>query len=102
MNIVRGDELSLFDIDDAARAPSRDQQIGLAAEEGRDLEDIRDFGGGFSLRRFVNIRQDGKARGFYAADDAKALAQARSAKRVDAGPVGFIERRFEDEGADDL
>ena len=58
-DVVRRDELAFLDIDDAAGAPSCNQQIGLAAEERRDLQDIDDFGGGPGLRWFVDIRQDG-------------------------------------------
>ena len=40
LDIVRRDELALLDIHDAAGAAGGDQQIGLAAEECRDLQNV--------------------------------------------------------------
>ena len=35
-----------------------DEQIGLPAEERRDLQDVGDLGGGGGLRRLVDVGQD--------------------------------------------
>ncbi len=51
-------ELAFLDVDCATGTSRGDKQIGLAAEERGDLEDIDDLGGDFSLRRFVNVGQD--------------------------------------------
>ncbi len=45
MDIVRRHELALFDIDDLAGAAGFEQQIGLAAKECRDLQDVDRLGG---------------------------------------------------------
>ncbi len=58
---LRRDELALLDVDDAAGAPGRDQQIRLAAQERRDLQDVDGFGGGFGLRGLVDIGEHGDA-----------------------------------------
>ena len=39
-DILRRDELALLDIDDPARPPGLDQQIRLAAEERRNLQNV--------------------------------------------------------------
>ena len=74
-DIVRRDELPLLDVDDSPGAAGRQQQVGLAAEKGRNLQDVRDFGGGLGLRGLVNVGQDGEALGLDARQDAQALAR---------------------------
>ena len=103
VDIVRGDELPLLDVDDSAGAPGGEQQVGLAAEKGGDLQDVGDLGGRLGLRRLVNIGQDREACSL------RTPARMRSpslkpgpAVGASAGAVGFVERRFEDERADDL
>src|SRR5271157_5275770 len=39
------DELAFLDVDGAAGAAGGDEQVSLAAEEGRDLQDVDGFGG---------------------------------------------------------
>ena len=55
-------ELAFLDVHDAAGAAGLDQQIGLAAQERRDLQDVDRLGRGFGLRRLVNIGQDRETR----------------------------------------
>ena len=38
-----------------------DQEIGLAAEEGRDLQDVDRFGDGRALLGLMHVGRDGKA-----------------------------------------
>ena len=39
-HVPGGDELALLDVDGAAGFAGGDEQVGLAAEEGGDLEDV--------------------------------------------------------------
>ena len=55
---MRRHELALLDIDDAAGASGLHQQIGLAAEERGDLENVGGFGRGRGLRGLVNVGQN--------------------------------------------
>src|SRR5262249_16204194 len=52
-------ELPFFDIHDLARLGSGDDQIGLAAQECRDLKNVEDLGGRFAVRGLVNVGEDG-------------------------------------------
>jgi len=69
MNIMRGYELALLDVDDSVGAAGFEEQIGLAAEEGGDLQDIDDFGRGRDLGGFVNVGQDRIAASLEAGED---------------------------------
>jgi hypothetical protein len=55
---VRRDELPLFDVHGSPRASGLQQQIRLAAQESRYLENVRRFGHLFSLRWFVNVGEN--------------------------------------------
>ena len=61
-DVVRRHELALLDVDDAAGAAGRDQQIGLAAKKRRDLQDVRDLGCRLRLRGLVDIGEDRDSR----------------------------------------
>ena len=76
-----------------------DEQVGLAAEEGGNLEDIDGFGGDFAMGGLVHVGEDGQAGVFGdAAEDARALFEAGAAKALDAGAVGLVVAGFEDVG----
>ena len=98
-HVPGGDELALLNIDGAPGFSGGDEQVGLAAEEGGDLEDVDGFGGDFAVGGLVDVGEDGKA-GFAgeAAEDARALEKAGAAKAFDAGAVGLVVAGFEDEG----
>ena len=55
LDVPGGQELALLDVDDAAGAAGFDEDVGLAGEEGGDLEDVADFGGGADVRGFMNV-----------------------------------------------
>ena len=57
LHVPRRQELALFDVDRLAGRARRQQQIGLAAEKSRDLQDIDDFGHRRALFAFVHIGQ---------------------------------------------
>ena len=99
MNVVRRHELSLLDVDDAARAARRQQQIGLPAEESGNLQDVGHRGHRFGLRRLMNIGEDRKAFRLQPGQNAQSFDEARPAIGVQAGAVGLVKRRLEDEAA---
>ena len=72
------DELALLDVHDAARAAGCDQQVGLAAEERGDLQNIHDFGRGIGLRGLVNVGEHGNAAACDARRESEAFARARA------------------------
>ena len=98
VDIVRRHELALLDVDDAAGAAGCEQQVGLAAEERGDLQDVG------RLRRpasacagsWMSVRI-GKPCVFDAGQDAQAFLQPGAAIGVDAGAVGLVEGGLEDE-----
>jgi len=93
------EELGFFYVDDAAGFGGGDEEIGLAGEEGGDLEDVDDFGGWGGLGGVVNVGEDGEMEiGFYFGEDAEALGEARAAKGFDGGAIGFVVGGFEDVG----
>ena len=59
-HVLRGDELAFLYVDGAAGAGGGDEQVGLAAEEGGDLQDVDDLAGGGGLGGLVDIGEDGK------------------------------------------
>jgi hypothetical protein len=61
LHVPRGDELALLDVDGAAGLACGDEQVGLAAEEGRNLQHVDGFGGDFAVAGLVDVGEDGKA-----------------------------------------
>ena len=55
-HVPGGEELGFFYVDDAAGFGGGDEEIGLAREEGGDLQDVDDFGGGLRLGRIRECR----------------------------------------------
>ena len=77
-HVPGGDELAFLDVDGAAGFAGGDEQIGLAAEEGGNLEDVDGFGGDFAVGGLVDVGEDGKAGVLgEAAEDARAFCRGR-------------------------
>ena len=90
-------ELSLLYVDDATGFGGGDEEIGLAREEGGDLQDVRNFGGGSGLGGVVDVGEDREMQiGFDFSEDAQAFGQSRAAKGFYRGTIGFVVRGFED------
>ncbi len=90
-HIAGCDELAFFYIHRAAGLPGGHQQVGLAAQESRDLQYVHAFGGNLAMRGFVHVGQHGEARGLgNGAQDARTFAQAGTAKAGDGGAVGLV------------
>ena len=81
LDIVRRHELALLDVDDAAGAPGRHQQIGLPAKKRRDLQNVRRFGRGLGLRRLVNVGEHRNALAPQPCQDSQPFLQPRPAIR---------------------
>ena len=101
LHVSGGDELAFFNVDGAARFCGGDEQVGLAAEEGGDLQD--EFGGGDGVGYAgavvwgVDVGEDGEAGfGGYFFEDAAAFGEAGAAEALNAGAVGFVVAGFED------
>lgn len=89
-------ELAFFYIDGAPGASGSNQQVGLTAEEGWNLEHISAFSGDFALRGFVDIGQHGQSgRVGETAKNSRAFLQTRAAKAGHRGAVGFVIRSLE-------
>jgi hypothetical protein len=62
-HVGRRQELALLDVDDAAGARRRLDEIGLARQEGRDLQDVGDLGDRADLGGLVDVGEDRHAGG---------------------------------------
>ena len=102
-HVRRGDELAFFDIDGASGVGGGNEQVGLAAEEGGNLEHgfgvterVREAG---AVLGGVDVGQDGNAEVLGdGAEDARAFDEAGAAKASDAGAVGFVVAGLENPG----
>ena len=61
LDVAGGKELSLLDVHRFARARRRNQEIGLAREERRDLQHVHDLRGDGRVSRLVDVGQDRQA-----------------------------------------
>ncbi len=94
-----GYELALFDIDGFACFCGGDEEVGLATEEGGDLEYVDGFADGGAVLGGVDVGEDWEAGGFgYGAEDAAAFDEAGAPEAADGGAVGFVVAGFEDVG----
>ncbi len=77
---------------------SGDEQVGLATEEGRDLQHIDDCADLRALVRQVHVGEDGEAALLaHARELGESLLDTRAARRTGIGPVGLVEGRLEDD-----
>ena len=60
-HVVGGHELPLLDVDRPAGLGRGHHEVGLAAEEGGDLEHVADLGGRLALRRLVDVGEHRQA-----------------------------------------
>jgi hypothetical protein len=89
-------ELALLDIHRLPGSRTGDHQIGLPAEEGRNLQAIGDLGGGLGLAGLVNVRHHGHVGlGPGSRQNAQALVEAETAVGAQAGTVRLVDGRLE-------
>jgi hypothetical protein len=75
----------------------RDDEVGLAAQEGRDLDDIDDLGDRFGLAGLMQVSADRYAQlCLHAGQRLQARFHARSAIGFDRGAIRLVEARLED------
>jgi len=92
-------ELAFLNVDCTAGFAGCDEQIGLAAKECGNLENVGGFCDGFAVGRLVDVSEDGKACIFGDfAEDAHALFEAGTAETFRAGAIGLVVAGLEDEG----
>ena len=91
--------MALLDVDGATGFTCGDEQVGLTTQKRGNLEDVDSFSGNFAVGRLVDVGEDGNARVFGdAAEDSRALFEARATEALDAGAIGLVVAGFEDEG----
>src|SRR3989442_7575779 len=99
LHVPRGHELALLDVDDAPRTRRLDDEIGLPAEEGGDLEDVGHLRRLLHLRHLVHVGEDRDAvPRTHAGEDLEALVDPGAAVRAQAGPVRLVVAGLEHEG----
>ncbi len=98
LHLAWAEELRLLDVDDVAGAGHGLHQIGLARQEGGQLDDIHYLGHRLGLPRLVQIGDDRHAEGsFQLLKDLHPLFQTGAAVGVDGGAVGLVPARLEHE-----
>ena len=97
-HVPRREELALLDVDHGPRPPGRQQKVGLAAEEGGDLNDIRDVSCGGCLNRVVDVGQHRAADPVaHRLEHGEPLVHADAATTRQRGAVGLVVAGLEHE-----
>src|SRR5205823_2990434 len=90
-DVVRREELALLDVHHAAGLRGGDKQIGLAREEGRNLQDVDDLCGARGVRWLVNVGQNRKRQPRSdSRENTKPLLEAWAAKGFSRRPIGLV------------
>ena len=97
-DVPRGQKLPLFDVDGLARPRRGLDQVGLAAQKCRNLEQINEIGRDFGVLGRVNVRRDRSADGIaHLREHPASLHDTDSPERGSRGPVGLVVGGLEDE-----
>ncbi len=95
-HVLRGEKLPLFDLDDRSRPREGCHEVGLAAQEGGQLQDVADLRRGGRLVRLVDIGQDRNPETLpHFGQESQSLFQSGAAIGVDRRPVRLVERPLE-------
>lgn len=95
----RAEELPFFDVDYFAGFGGGDEEVGLPAEEGRDLEYVDVLGGHGGFGNGVDVGGGGQAEALaYLAEDFEGFFIADAGKTVDPAAVGFAVTALENVG----
>jgi hypothetical protein len=98
-HVLGRDELALLDVEGKAGSRAGCNQIGLAAEEGRDLQAVDHLGDQLGLSGLVDIGRDRElGLALHALEDPKAFVQACPSLGAMAGAVRLVEGGLEDHG----
>ena len=80
-HFLRGEELTFFDVNDAAGLGGGEEEVGLTAEEGWDLDDVADFGDGRALGGVVDVGDEREAElGFDHREEFEAFVESGAAR----------------------
>ncbi len=91
-HVPRGQELALLDVHHPAGRRRGQQQIGLPAQEGRDLQHVDGLGHRCALLRLVHVGQDRQAEAVAdLGEDRQRLRQPDATAALGAGPVRLVE-----------
>src|ERR1700730_18319597 len=97
LHVPGRNELSLLDVHRTPGKRRRHNELGLAAEEGRNLQHVNHLGDGSHVGHLVNV---GEHRDvyfvFHLLQNAQAFFHPRPAITTDRGSVRLVIRRFED------
>src|SRR5690348_4170138 len=94
--------LAFLDIHRLSGCASGDKKIGLSAQEGRYLKYVDDVGGGSTLLRQMDIRQNGEpGLRAHAGERLEPFFEAGAARGVSVGPIGLIETCLVDDSPRD-
>ena len=98
LHVPGREELALLDVDRLAGARRGHQQIGLAAEEGRDLQEVDRFGDRSAMLGLMHVGGDRKAGALFdLGEDGERLGESEPAGACRAGAVRLVERALIDE-----
>ena len=94
-HVLAAQKLRLLDVYRAACLGGRHEQVGLAAEEGRNLDDVNNLSHGFGLTALVDVGKNFQTKLLlYVGKHLKTLLQPGAAERVDGCAVGLVKRGF--------
>ena len=97
LHVPWGEELALLDVHDGARLARRQQEVGLTAKEGGDLQHVYSLRRAGALAGVVHVREDGAAdAGANLGQCVQSRLQPHAALARDGGAVGLVEARLED------
>lgn len=92
------EELALLEVRGLAGCRDGDDEVGLAAEKSRGLQDIDHLGARRDIFDAVNIRKEGQARlGANVLENAQALVASGPTERAHRGAIRLVERGLENE-----
>ncbi len=98
LHVPGGEELPLLHIDRATGLRRGDQQVGLAAEEGGDLQHVHRLGHGRALLGRVHVGQGGQAKGLAdLGEHRQSRLQPDTADAARGGAVRLVERGLVDQ-----
>ena len=98
LHVPRREELTLLDVDRAARMRRGDKQIGLAAEKSGNLQHVDRLRGDRALRGLVHVGEHGKAERLANFREDRQRGGEADAPRAGArGAVGLVVGGLEDE-----
>ena len=98
LHVVRRQELALLDVDRPAGLRHGTDEVGLAAQESRRLQDVHDGGHLCNLVLGVNVGQQRQPEfAFDLGQDLKPGLNAGAAKGAVAGAIGLVKAALENE-----